>query len=84
MAQVATVGKVKTHQAVMGAHESLVNLQIGRAATQALDIDTPLLRVEVEGLEGTSLASGLNNVNMLVTTIVTSSGIALGVLVAHR
>lgn len=83
MGQVTTVGKVKTHQAVVGAHESLVDLQVGRAAAQALDVDTPLGGVEVEGLESTLLAGDLNGIDVLVTTVVTSTGVTLGVLVAH-
>lgn len=83
MAQMATVGKIKTHQAVVGPHERLVNLEVGRAAAEALDVDTPLLGVEVEGRESTSLASRLNGVNVLIATVVTSSRVALGVLVGH-
>jgi hypothetical protein len=80
----ATVGEIETHEAVMGAHESLVDLQVGRATTEALNVDTPLLRVEVEGLEGTGLAEKLNGIDVLVSTVVTSTGVTLGVLVAHR
>lgn len=83
MAQVATVGEVETHETAVGRHNSLVDLEVGRAATEALDVDTPLLRVEVEGLEGTTLAQQLDLVNVLVATIVTSAGVALGVLVGH-
>ena len=81
--QVTTVGKVKTHQAVVGAHESLVDLQVGRAATEALDVDPPLGRVEVERLEGTLLAGDLNGIDVLVAAVVASTGVALGVLVGH-
>lgn len=83
MTQVATVGEVKTHQAVVRAHDGLVDLQVGRRATQALDVDTPLLRVQVESLEGTLLAGDLNGIDVLVTTIVTGTGVTLGVLVGH-
>ena len=83
MTQVTSVGKVETHQTVVGAHESLVDLQVGRATTQALDVDTPLVGLEVEGLQSTSLACKLNGINVLVTTIVTSSRISLRVLVGH-
>lgn len=83
MRQVTTVGKIKTHQTVMGAHESLVNLQVGRAATQTLDIDTPLGGVQVEGLKGTLLACDLNGINVLVSTVVTGTGVTLRVLVGH-
>jgi hypothetical protein len=80
----ATVGEIETHETVMGAHESLVDLQVGRATTEALNVDTPLLGVEVEGLEGTGLAEKLNGIDVLVSTVVTSTGVTLGVLVAHR
>ena len=83
MAQVTTVRKVETHETVMGAHESLVDLQVGRAATKALNVDTPLVGVEVECLKGTGLAEQLDSVNVLVSTIVTSTGVTLGILVAH-
>ena len=81
--QMATVRKVKTHQTVVRAHESLVDLQVGRATTQALNVNTPLLRIEAESLESTSLAGKLNGINVLITTIVTSSRITLRVLVGH-
>lgn len=83
MAQMATVGEVKTHQAVVRAHKSLVDLQVGRASTQTLDVDTPLFGVKVERLQGTSLTGKLNGINVLVATIVTSTGVTLGVLVGH-
>lgn len=83
MAQVATVGQVETHETAVGRHDGLVDLQVGRAATEALDVDTPLLVVEVEGIESTALAEQLNPVNVLVATVVTSTGVALRVLVGH-
>ena len=81
--QVTTMGQVKTHKTVMRAHEGLVDLEVGRATRETLDVDTPLLRVEVESLESTSLAGELNGIDVLVTTIVTSSGVTLRVLVGH-
>lgn len=83
MGQVTTVGKVKTHQSVVRAHDGLVDLEVGRAAGQALDVNTPVLGVTAEGLESTPLASELNSVNVLVATVVAGAGVALGVLVAH-
>lgn len=77
------MGKVETHKTAMDGHDGLVDLQVGRATAQALHIDTPPFRVEVEGLEGTPLAEGLDLVDVLVAAIVTSAGIALGVLVGH-
>jgi hypothetical protein len=80
---VATVGKVKTHETAMRRHDGLVNLQVGRAAAEALDVDTPFLRVEVEGLESTGLAQELDLVDVLVATVVAGAGVTLGVLVGH-
>lgn len=81
--KMATVRKVETHETTVRRHDSLVHLQVGRAARQALDVDTPPLRVEVEGLESSFLAEQLNAVNVLVAAIVASAGVALGVLVGH-
>ena len=55
MAQVAAMGQVKTHQSIMRSHDSLVDLKVGRAATQALDIDALFLGIVVKGLESMSL-----------------------------
>lgn len=49
-----------------------------------LNIDTPLLRVKTEGLEGSSLTESLGLINVLITAVVSCSGIALGVLVLHN
>lgn len=78
-----TMGQVETHKTVVWSHESLVDLEVGGAAAQALDIDTPLLRVDVEGLEGSCLAKKLDLIDVLVATIVSGTGVALGVLVGH-
>lgn len=81
--QVTTVGEVKTHETVVRAHEGLVDLQVGRATTEALNVDAPLGGVQVESLEGTSLAGKLDGIDVLVATVVASAGVTLGVLVAH-
>lgn len=83
VAQVATVGEVKAHETAVRGHDGLVDLEVGRAAGQALDVDTPLVGVEVEGLEGTLLAQQLDLVNVLVAAVVAGAGVALGVLVGH-
>jgi hypothetical protein len=80
---VTTVGEIKTHQTLVGAHQGLVDLEVGRAARKALDVDTPLGGVEAESLEGTLLAGDLNGIDVLVATVVTGTGVTLGVLVAH-
>lgn len=83
MGQVASMGKVKTHEAAVNGHNGLVDLEVGGGAGQALDVYTPLGRVEVEGVEGTLLAEVLDLVNVLVAAVVSGAGVALGVLVGH-
>lgn len=83
VAQMSTVGKVKTHETAVRRHNSLVNLEVGGGSRKALDVNTPLLGVEVEGLKGTALAEKLDLVDVLVSTVVTSTGVTLGVLVGH-
>lgn len=83
MAQMATMGKVETHKTAVDRHDSLVDLEVGRGSRKALDVDTPLLGVEVESLKSTLLAETLDLVNVLVATIVTSTGVTLRVLVGH-
>lgn len=78
-----TVGQIKAHESVMRSHESLVDLEVCRATTQALDIDTPLGFVKMESSESTSLARQLNSVNVLVSTIVSCTRVTLGVFVGH-
>lgn len=83
VAKVTTVRKVETHETAVDGHDSLVDLEVGRAAGEGLDVDTPLLGVEVESLEGTTLAEKLDLVDVLVTTVVAGTGVTLGVLVGH-
>lgn len=83
VAQMATVGEVETHESAVRRHDGLVDLEVGRAAAQALNVDTPLRGVEVEGLKGTLLAEKLDLVDVLVAAIVTSAGETLRVLVGH-
>lgn len=83
VAQVSTVGQVETHEPVVWPHDGLVSLQVCWATAQALYVDTPLLRVQTEGLEGTLLAEQLDRVDVLVATVVSGTGVTLGVLVGH-
>lgn len=83
MAQVTTVGQIKTHQSLMRSHDSLVDLEVGGAAAQALDVDAPFLGIQVEGLESTSLAGQFNGIDVLVSTIVSGTRVSLGVFVGH-
>mmetsp|Transcript_18526 Transcript_18526/g.33684 ORF Transcript_18526/g.33684 Transcript_18526/m.33684 type:complete len:256 (-) Transcript_18526:42-809(-) len=79
--QMATMGKVQTHDAVMGLEESSVDAEIGGASRIRLDVDTPLLVAHTESFKGSLLAKKLNFVNVLVTTVVTGIRLALRVLV---
>lgn len=83
VAQVATMGQVQAHQSIMRSHDSLVDLKVGGAATQALDVDTPFLGIAVEGLEGASLAGQFDGINVLVSTVVSGTWVPLGVFVGH-
>lgn len=83
MRQMTSVGQIKTHKPIVRSHDSLVDLQIGWATTQTLDIDAPFLGIKVEGLESTSLAGQLNGVDVLVSSIVSGTWIALRVFVGH-
>ena len=83
MTQMTAVWQVKTHQSVMRPHDSLVDLEICRAATQALNIDSPFLRVQIEGFESTSLTGQFNGVNVLISTIIPCTWVTLGVFVGH-
>ncbi len=67
----------------MRSHESLVDLQIGWTAAQALDIDTPLFWIEMESLQCSLLACELDGVNVLVATIVSRPWVSFRVFVAH-
>lgn len=75
--------KVEAHQTTVRRHDGLVDLEVGRATREALNINTPLLRVNVESSQSTTLAEKLDLVNVLVTAIVASTGVAFGVLVGH-
>jgi hypothetical protein len=77
------MGQIKTHQSIMRSHESLVNLKVRRAATQALNVDAPFCRIQLESLESTSLASQFDGIDVLVPTIVSGTWVTLGVFVGH-
>lgn len=79
----ATVRKIQTHQSLMRSHDSLVNLQVGWRARQALNVDTPFLVIQVKSSKSTSLAGQLDRVNVLVSTIISSTWVTLGVFVGH-
>lgn len=79
----STVWQIKTHQSIMWSHDSLVNLEVRGATTQALDIDTPFLRVQMERPKSTVLAGQLNRVDMLISAVVSCTRITFRVFVRH-
>lgn len=82
--QVTAMGQIKTHEASVRRHDSLVNLEVGRGTRESLDVDTPLCSIKAKGLESTVLAKSLDTVDVLVTTVVTGTRVTLRILVAHR
>lgn len=71
----STVGEIETHETVVGLHESTIDVEVGGGTGQGLDVDAPLLGVQVEGLQGAFLAEALRHVDLLVTTIVSKKQI---------
>lgn len=67
----------------MGSHQSLVDLQVGRTATQTLHVDTPFLGVKVKRLQGSCLTCELHGVDVLVSSVVSCSRISFRVFVRH-
>ena len=81
--QMSTVREIQPHQPFVRSHECLINLQVGRAATQALYVDTPPLLVQTECDERPRLTGELDGVDVLITPIISCTRIAFGVLVRH-
>lgn len=79
-----TVWQIQSHKSVMRSHDSLVDLQICRTSTEALNVDTPFIRLYVEGLQGTSLAHEFYRVDVLVPAVVPGTRVTFGVFVGHR
>ena len=81
--QVAAGGQVQCHDAVLRLQHGRVGLEVGRRPGQRLHVDTPLLRVQVEGLQRAVLAQGLHLIDVLVAAVVPRPGVALTVFVRH-
>lgn len=64
--------QVKAHDAVMGLQEAGVGSEVGRGSAQGLHIDSPFLRIQVEGSERTLLAQHFILVNELVACVVSA------------
>lgn len=81
--QVATGGKVESHDAVLGLDHGGQGSKVGGGSGVGLDVDTPLLSGETEGLKGTLAAEVLDQIDVLVATVVTGTGETLRVLVGQ-
>ena len=55
VSQVATMGEVQAHDAVMWAQEGGVDLEVGWGSRQGLNVDAPLIGVKLEEVQGTLL-----------------------------
>lgn len=85
MGQVATVGKSETHDSVLRVDERSESGKVGGGTRVRLDVDTPNLGVQVESLESSVSAEVLEDVNVLVTTVVSGTGETFRVFVGqHR
>lgn len=82
--QMATGGKVQTHQTVLRLDQGSQGSKVGGRATVGLHVDAPLLGIQTERGQGTGAAELLELIDELVTTIVTGTGETLGVLVGQR
>ena len=83
VAQVAAVGEIEAHEAVVGPHDGLVDLEVCWGAGEGLHVDAPGLGVEVEGFEGALLAEQFDLVDVFVAAVVACAGVSFAVFVAH-
>lgn len=65
----------------MGLQQRGVGSEVSRAAGVGLDIDAPLGRIQMEGLERTGAAEVLDLIDELVTAVVAVARHALGILI---
>ena len=79
----AAVGEVEAHEAVVWAHDGLVDLEVCWAAAEALHVYAPLGGVEVEGLQGAGLAEEFDGIDVLIAAVIAGAGVAFAVFVGH-
>lgn len=83
--QMSTVGETETHDPILRVDQGGKGGKVGGGSRVGLDVDTPDLGVEVERLQSALSAQVLENVNVLVSSVVSSARETLGVLVGeHR
>mmetsp|Transcript_28530 Transcript_28530/g.83979 ORF Transcript_28530/g.83979 Transcript_28530/m.83979 type:complete len:391 (-) Transcript_28530:12-1184(-) len=81
--EMSATGEVESHDAIVRTEEAGVHRKVGRRAGVGLDVHAPLFRVESVGLEGSFLTERLNLIDHLVSSVVSSVGETLGVLVGQ-
>lgn len=64
------MGEVKAHDAVVGREEASINSEVGGRSRESLNIDTPLSRIQLEGLEGTLATEVLVLIDEFIAGIV--------------
>ena len=84
MSQVTSVGKTKTHDPVLRVDQGSERGKVGSGSRVRLNVDSPDLGVEVERLEGSLSAQVLEDIDVLVTSVVSGTGKTLGVLVGKH
>lgn len=83
MAQMPSMRKIEPHQSFMWSHNSLVDLEIGRTATEALHIDAPLVGIQPESLQRAGLTGEFDSIDVLVPAVIACPWIAFRVFVRH-
>mmetsp|Transcript_59875 Transcript_59875/g.129806 ORF Transcript_59875/g.129806 Transcript_59875/m.129806 type:complete len:323 (+) Transcript_59875:642-1610(+) len=81
--QVAAVGEVQAHDAVVHVAQRGVDLEVGRRSAQGLHVNPPVLGVKPARLQCPPLAKRFSLIDKLVASVVACAGVALGVLVHH-
>mmetsp|Transcript_15531 Transcript_15531/g.40247 ORF Transcript_15531/g.40247 Transcript_15531/m.40247 type:complete len:206 (+) Transcript_15531:776-1393(+) len=81
--EVASVGEVETHDAVVWLEEPSEDCHVGGRSRQRLHVDPPLIRREPERFERAVLAQLLDLVDVNVSTVIPRPNFALGVLVGE-
>lgn len=84
VSQVTTRGETETHDSVLGLEQSGKGSKVGSGSRVWLDVATPDLGVEVEGLESSVSAEVLELVDVLVTTVVSCAWETFRVLVGEH
>jgi hypothetical protein len=84
VSQVTTVRESETHDPVLRVDQGSERGKVGGGSRVRLNVDSPDLGVKVESLESTVTTQVLEDIDVLVSSVVTSSGKTLRVLVGEH